>query len=438
MQNEEDVIANSVVQSVAGTNKTIVAGPLVPLGTLTRPIIYTIRAEINEAKTAIALVVAFDAPDQYQVFEAIVNEERKKIPVSPSLQQEIQGRKNTAYIVSLSDEYLQKASKTGIEWSFQGKKDTSKVKVPGFFFAGFTKKVAATKAALKPNTSDDSLVFTGSIGNRNDHAATRTTEFGDLKDFLGETLIFIPLSRRDAELGYGFQISGTDGRELPARNLAGKEIQLLTITKSELGRTFFGAKFTDQDGLVVASSYAALNPLRGLVPKSEVESARTELKGRALWLRTNRLLTYDAVAEQIESHRVKRLQSVSVERVVLGSSANPIRLILRTENGEQFFQEYTCLKVLFREIGASSFESLFYKEDPRTKFGWPDDIIRLIEDSKIRIGMTQTQVIAAWDEPEKKNTVSIRGVRLEQWIFGDQFVYFENGKYIDYQEFNSR
>jgi hypothetical protein len=36
------------------------------------------------------------------------------------------------------------------------------------------------------------------------------------------------------------------------------------------------------------------------------------------------------------------------------------------------------------------------------------------------------------------NKVIVAGIRLEQWIYGDQFIYFEDGKYIDYQEFNSR
>lgn len=222
------------------------------------------------------------------------------------------------------------------------------------------------------------------------------------------------------------------------KNLEGKEIQLISITKSEFGQTFFGAKLTGQDGMIVASSYDAINPLRGLVPKVEVERAKRELQGKTLWLRTNRLLTYDAITGKIESHQVKRLQPVNVDRVVLGSPTDSIRLILRTENGEQFFQEYTCLKGLFREIGAHNFENLFYQEDPKKMFAWPDDIVRLIEDSKIQFGMTQPQVIAAWDEPQKKNTVSTRGVVLEQWIYGDQFIYFEDGKYIDYQEFNSR
>ncbi len=438
VQQEDDVIVNSVVQRVAGTNKVIVAGPLVPFGTLKRPIIYTIRAELDGEKTTTALVVIFDAAVEYRGFGTVVNEEGRKIPISPSLQQEIQGRKNTAYIVSLSDAYLQRASKAGIEWSFRGTKDRATLKVPGFFFVGFMKKVATTKAALRPGVSDESLVFSGSIGSPKGQAVGVAKEFRELKDFLGETLIFVPLAGFDSALGYGLQITGSDGREISRRDLAGKEIQLITITKSGFGRTFFGAKLADQGGLIVASSYAALNPLRGLVPKSEVEHARTEFRGKILWLRTNRLLTYDAVADKLESHQVKRLQPVSVDRVVLGTSANPIRLILRTESGEQFFQEYTCLKGLFRESGAHSLESLFYTENPRKKFDWSDDIARLIEDSKIRFGMTPAQVIAAWDEPEKTNAVSTRGIRLEQWIYGDRFIYFEDGKYINYQEFNSR
>ena len=243
----------------------------------------------------------------------------------------------------------------------------------------------------------------------------------------------MPLTGLDSLLGYGLHITGPDRREINNRDLFGKEIQLITTTDVKFGGTQFGAKLAGQMGLIVASSDGVLNPLRGLVPKVEVERTRMEFLGKTLWLRTNRLYTYDALAEKTESHRVKRLQPVIVEQVVLDTFANPIRLILRTESKEQFFLEYTCLDGQFRDTGANSLDHLFYMQDPREKFGWSEDIARLIAESKIQFGMTQPQVVAAWDKPEKRNIMSTRGVRLEQWVYGDLFVYFEDGKEFDSQ-----
>ena len=164
VQREEDVIANSIVQPGLGTNNAVIRGPLVPVGSIKFPIIYTIRTELDGDKTTTVLAVTFDSPNGYQIFQTVVNEEGRKILVNPPLQQEIQGRKEAEYIVGLSQQYLEKACKSGIKWSFQGTTSKAAIKVPAFFFAGFLKKVATAQAALRPSPSDKSLVFSGSIG----------------------------------------------------------------------------------------------------------------------------------------------------------------------------------------------------------------------------------------------------------------------------------
>lgn len=430
IQGEDDVIANSVAQSIPGANKIIIAGPLVPLGTEKLPIIYTIRTELDGEKSTTDLVVTFDCADEYQVFSTILNEAGKKVATKPSLQQEVQGRKDTAYTVRLSDEYLRKISQAGLEWIFQGGKQKAKIKIPAFFFSGFLKKVADTKTAVKGGSTDDFL-YRGSIGSSSPQSAKK--EFTNIKDFAGETLIFVPLSKIEAPFGYGIKIKASDGKEIAPRDLVGKEIQLITVTESETRHTFFGVKFAGQSDLIVATSDELLNPLRGLVPKTELQEAKQKLDGKTLWLRSNQLLTYDAVAERTESHSARRWQPLAVERVVLGSAANPIRLVLQTQDGKEFFQEYSPFKGRFRDIGANTFEEIFYDEDPAKIFGWSDETIQFVEESKIQFGMTKDQVAASWGGPEKTNTVSSRGINLEQWVYRDQIVYFKDGKYIDYQ-----
>lgn len=291
------------------------------------------------------------------------------------------------------------------------------------------------KPTSKPAVSDDDLVYSGSIGASNSPVQSKTKEFREIKDVLGEPLIFVPLTGAEAFAGYGLEVTGPDGREMTTAELAGKEITVISNNKSEAGKTFYGAKFPDHDGLTVTPKFSA-RPLLGLIRKSLIESARKRLKGKTLWLRTNRLLTYDAVANKLESHKVSRLQPVEVEHVVVGTTSDPIRLIVRTKSGEQFFQQFPCPGGVFEGF-EPILEGVFYVEDPRKKFSWPDEIVHLIENSKIQFGMTRDQVAAAWDGPDKKNVISSRGTLFEQWVYGDQFIYFEDGKYIDYQKFES-
>ena len=437
VRTEEDVVDNSVVQPAVGTNKLVIAGPLVPYGTTRLPIVYSIRAELDGETNWVALVVALSA-DKPQIFGEVALEDGRRLPVTPYMQAEVQGKQSTSYRVRLSETYLQKAARTGTSWSFEGSHVKVSLKIPSYFFSGFVKKITATRAALKPEYPTNSLLYSGSIGNSKSPDPALTDGFGELTASLHVPLLFAPLSARGSVRGYGIKINDPQGKEMSSKELAGKEIELISLTKMAGGRTSFGAQLTGQAGLVIAMSESLLNPLQGLVPKAVVEGARSNLLGRTLWLRTDTMLTYDALKGEHQSHAAKRLQPINVEQVVLGDSANPIRLILRTESGEQFYQDYAWSKRARFEAGTKQFEALFYTEDPRKTFGWPEDVARLIEDSKIQFGMTREQVIAAWGDPDRKNTLSRRGGSHEQWSYRDRFIYFEDGNYVDYQGLNER
>jgi hypothetical protein len=57
----------------------------------------------------------------------------------------------------------------------------------------------------------------------------------------------------------------------------------------------------------------------------------------------------------------------------------------------------------------------------------PKNIENAVVEHKIVLGMTEEQVKLSWGKPERINrTVTRRGER-EQWIYGDTYLYFENG-----------
>ena len=58
----------------------------------------------------------------------------------------------------------------------------------------------------------------------------------------------------------------------------------------------------------------------------------------------------------------------------------------------------------------------------------------LIVAEKIKIGMTKAMVKDSWGEPEDINrTVGSWGVH-EQWVYGSNYLYFENGKLTSWQD----
>ena len=52
------------------------------------------------------------------------------------------------------------------------------------------------------------------------------------------------------------------------------------------------------------------------------------------------------------------------------------------------------------------------------------DLWNKIVEGKVVVGMTEEMVILSWGKPEKINRASYG----DQWVYGDQYLYFENGK----------
>ena len=65
----------------------------------------------------------------------------------------------------------------------------------------------------------------------------------------------------------------------------------------------------------------------------------------------------------------------------------------------------------------------------------PEDTKELIIGRKIRIGMTDKQVILSWGPPDKKNISVGSYGKHEQWIYslGNYYLYFKNGTLTSYQ-----
>lgn len=78
------------------------------------------------------------------------------------------------------------------------------------------------------------------------------------------------------------------------------------------------------------------------------------------------------------------------------------------------------------------------REDQINNLNVPDELKRIIKERKIRIGMTEKQVILSWGYPDDKNSSIGSYGRHEQWIyriedFKADYLYFENGILNSYQ-----
>jgi hypothetical protein len=99
-----------------------------------------------------------------------------------------------------------------------------------------------------------------------------------------------------------------------------------------------------------------------------------------------------------------------------------LSLILKDNNGQTLAINYNIA------IGSNKFHNVFTKKEAdkyKTKFGitaW-----QTILQGKVKIGMTKEMCKLSWGEPKSINKIITSGKRSEQWVYSDNFLYFDNG-----------
>lgn len=92
-------------------------------------------------------------------------------------------------------------------------------------------------------------------------------------------------------------------------------------------------------------------------------------------------------------------------------------LLLENDKGQKFlFELYT------RYLHISRILTKQEAEDYRKRFG--EENWQTILNEKVKVGFTEEMTKVSWGEPDKINRASYG----DQWVYGDQYLYFENGK----------
>jgi hypothetical protein len=100
-----------------------------------------------------------------------------------------------------------------------------------------------------------------------------------------------------------------------------------------------------------------------------------------------------------------------------------LSLLLKDDDGQIMAIGYEMV------IGANKFHDVFTENEAekyKTSFGvenWNS-----ILQGKVRIGMTKEMCKLSWGDPERINETITAGKISEQWVYTDNYIYFENGK----------
>lgn len=150
------------------------------------------------------------------------------------------------------------------------------------------------------------------------------------------------------------------------------------------------------------------------------------LIGKRVWVNMNGalneqdLFTDDPSIKYPLTHlEVLEIAGLNTSQFGHGRGAGPFYILVKKETGEKGYLAFN--------------DRYFFLENPIDP-KWDKATAEIIKQRKIKLGMTEQQVLLSWGKPERINkTVGSSGVH-EQWVYGvGQYVYVQNGKLTSFQ-----
>ena len=251
--------------------------------------------------------------------------------------------------------------------------------------------------------------------------------YQDSHEWIGKKIIFLPKYESVQKYGYQNYSYWEGWLKHPSYNgLVGKTAEIIGCKNGNPSK--FIVKTEEDSTILYVTAYG--NHLNNIAFLSEMENAYKFI-GKIIW---NKSHPTDTNADRHGYIRCQRSIGKFEELIVTGvkwgfDSYSPLKFYLRTKDGIEAYWEGS-----YSKINDSSnhllqpFEENWYAQDPHELHPeWSRKIWGMIENSKVSVGMTDEQTRFSWGEPNKINkSIGSWGVH-EQWIYGDQYLYFENG-----------
>jgi len=291
-------------------------------------------------------------------------------------------------------------------------------------------------------SADDAYVKNGSIGavaptGQDDGSPIPTLQF---KEWIGHKFIFLPI-RRSLQ-NYGYQLITKSDNDTsttfytPYEDLVGKTAVLQSVSPTKYTQRV-ALKLDATEDIYYAEVSGDPPTCMHIALVSDIDTARKLWKGKALWCRSGVLQTYDEGKDTDAVGQIEALSEIYIDRcskvyvvdIVAGwDNDAPVRFILKSNDGREGFIDIHASNTNTDLVYLNTFRSAFFDVNPRTLYKWPAKIWEAIESGRAIIGMTREQVRLACDAPSKKNEDETASGKTEQWVYPNQYVYFQDGK----------
>ena len=177
--------------------------------------------------------------------------------------------------------------------------------------------------------------------------------------------------------------------------------------------------------------------VRGITPIAVLDFARAKYLGKTMWTVSGVFSTYDEANDATGDIVVRRYSPVTIREIVVSNGstndAAPVRFVLESEDGKRGFVDVALSAMNADPVNVIDYalDDSLLTNDPRRLYSWPDDIWSLIEAGRVRLGMTEKQVLLSLGRPQRINRTSTTSCISEQWIYGNgvdyKYVYLTNG-----------
>lgn len=225
---------------------------------------------------------------------------------------------------------------------------------------------------------------------------------------------------------------------IPYLDLAGKTAEIIGYKSGSYpSPAKFILKLDDSNLIIYAEAYG--NHIGDIVFVNEKENS-TKYIGKKVWNKGHPTELGDRLMHgRINcSRKIGKFEELSVVGIEWGKfSSSPLKFIFKTTDGliASWSGSYSKINDTENHL-LQPFEENWFFENPHILYAdWSDRVWESIENNKIFIGMTKEQAIFSWGEPLKINkTVGSWGAH-EQWVYGSQNLYFENGILMSFQSY---
>lgn len=168
-----------------------------------------------------------------------------------------------------------------------------------------------------------------------------------------------------------------------------------------------------------------------LVYLNDIDKARELLLNKKLYTKTSEWYEEDEERKMGKRTNMSKYVPVTIINIGVGHHC-AAKVVFQLDNGKEYFMN---IKFSGTNVGgmdgvfSESFSNSFVFKNPKNKYpNISTEIWKLIQEGKVRRGMSDKECELSWGKPDDINkTIGSYGVH-EQWIYGNQsYLYFENG-----------